>query len=332
MPQVNLSALNGSELRQLLDASRRRGDAAASYSILQEMAARRDGSVDRSRRGSESRLLAVDLAEPAEQDDLPPMPNWRPPSPAAQDRAPEVAVASVSVVEPEAQEPVEMSRPLSLEFDDPGPPRDAVEDLDLRLGLASPKTRARPRGVSLRVFAGFTIGIALGTAFGWWAGGVARDVLPLPGPVQTAALTPARAPPPPVVPIVVEAPAEPAATPPPETSAQPEAQEPVHQAFSEASEPPAPTPSVVVKGCAREPTPADRVICGAPNLQRLQTELRQAYAEALDAHEDRDLLRQRQLAWRDARNTIADPDRLTALYEARIRKLNAATEEARQAR
>ena len=50
MPQINLTALNGPELRQLLDASRRRGDATASYQILQEMAARR-GTAPAPRRG-----------------------------------------------------------------------------------------------------------------------------------------------------------------------------------------------------------------------------------------------------------------------------------------
>jgi uncharacterized protein YecT (DUF1311 family) len=83
-------------------------------------------------------------------------------------------------------------------------------------------------------------------------------------------------------------------------------------------------------GCAAEPTPADRTICGDPELRRLQGELRQAYAEALEAHADRALLRQRQLAWANARDTVSEPDRLARLYEERIRKLNAATAAARQ--
>jgi hypothetical protein len=84
--------------------------------------------------------------------------------------------------------------------------------------------------------------------------------------------------------------------------------------------------------CAAEPTPADRVICGDPNLRRLQRDLRVAYAEALAAHQDRALLRQRQLAWRDARNNIADSERLTWAYEQRIRKLKSATADARRQR
>ena len=76
---------------------------------------------------------------------------------------------------------------------------------------------------------------------------------------------------------------------------------------------------------------ADRAICANEDLQKLQRDLRQAYAKALDAHADRVTLRQRQLAWRDARNAVADPERLAGLYEARIRKLKAATAAARSA-
>lgn len=321
MPQVNLSGLNGAELRQLLDASRRRGDATLSYSILQEMAGRRDGSVERhsfrARRQSGPRLVAVDLGEPAEKDDLPPMPNWRPPSQEVGDEAP-----------PPDAEPAaidEMDRPLSLLSDAPATSPESPDELDLRLHPAGPKARPVRRGVSLRVFAGFTIGIALGTAFGWWAGGVSRNVLPSPAPVQMAAVAPSPAPPPPPAPEVTEPAPEIHAEPAMEAALEPEAKPEPAPAVSE----PPPAAPVAARGCATEPTPADRVICGDPNLQRLQGDLRQAYAEALDAHEDRDLLRQRQLAWRDARNIVSDPDRLTTLYEARIRKLNAATAEAR---
>ena len=38
------------------------------------------------------------------------------------------------------------------------------------------------------------------------------------------------------------------------------------------------------------------------------------------------------LTWRDARNTVEDPARLANLYEARIRKLHAAAEAAREGR
>ncbi|WP_296596124.1 lysozyme inhibitor LprI family protein, partial [Phenylobacterium sp.] len=84
--------------------------------------------------------------------------------------------------------------------------------------------------------------------------------------------------------------------------------------------------------CAGAATPADRVICGDPGLQRLQRDLRRAYAEALAAHEERDVLRARQLAWRDGRSSVTDPARLAALYQQRIRRLDAATADARRSR
>ncbi|HZZ67497.1 MAG TPA: hypothetical protein VFE18_04925 [Phenylobacterium sp.] len=88
------------------------------------------------------------------------------------------------------------------------------------------------------------------------------------------------------------------------------------------------TASAGSKRCAAEPSPADQTICRDPHLQRLQRDLRDAYATALAAHEDRALLREHQLAWADARNAVTDPDKLTQLYEDRIRKLNAATADA----
>ena len=42
MPHVNLSTMSRAELRQLLDSSRQRGEAAVTYQVLQEMAVRRD--------------------------------------------------------------------------------------------------------------------------------------------------------------------------------------------------------------------------------------------------------------------------------------------------
>jgi uncharacterized protein len=94
---------------------------------------------------------------------------------------------------------------------------------------------------------------------------------------------------------------------------------------------PAAVPAVA-NACATQPTPADRTICGDPELRDLQRELRQAYTKALEAHEDRALLRQRQLAWASARDSVTDSDRLARLYEQRIRKLDAATAEARHLR
>lgn len=388
MPQVNLSTLSGVELRQLLDASRRRGDAALSYKVLQEMAVRRDAPAGRrglvTRGVEEPRHIEVELGEPAQDDDLPPMPNWRPParedidaaaSPApgeasdrgrgrrkAQAAAEAASEATMAAEDIDAAPPaLDANRPLSLWDDDPAPFEDEAVDgggEDLRMSRAPagpPKPAYRP---GLRLVVGFALGITVGTALGFWVGEMPRDTparaAPAATPMQTAALAPPPAPiPEPPAPI-------PAATPPtpdaaPEAAAEtpatpPSAQDAAGDANSRAAEPPplapqaeeaarsapiaqrAPERPAAANGCADEPTPADRAICGDRRLRRLQGELRQAYAEALEAHQDRTLLRERQLAWRDARNAVTDPTRLAQLYEARIRKLNAATAEALRAR
>jgi uncharacterized protein YecT (DUF1311 family) len=394
MPQVNLSTLTGQELRRLLDASRGRGDAALSYKVLQEMAARREGNVARtpfmSRRSGEPHFTDVDLDDPlADEDgDLPPLPAWRLPA-----RQPEAVAASPP--EPEAPSAPARSRsrrkasaeaaPVAAANDEPPPPPlDAVrplsrwgdaeppeeeaadnQDWSLRMPPAEPQSPRPPRQTSFRGVTVFALGLLLGAALGWWGARIDRDVLspakPAAAPIQTAALTPPATPVPepsaPAAPIpgaAASSPAEPG----PETSPGPAAGPPPPEpgapapdsSSSSSSSSPSPQPSqsapipsdaevaaaetapAVATGCAAQPTPADREICGDPHLRKLQHELQRAYAQALDAHQDRTLLRQRQLAWRDARNTVTDPDRLAQLYEQRIHKLNAATEAARQQR
>jgi chemotaxis protein histidine kinase CheA len=432
MPQVNLTNVSGQELRQLLDSSRRRGDAALSYRILQEMAARRETPAERrafkGRRPAEPRVVAVEFGDPLDKtEDLPPMPNWRPPShqtvtetemeaspppesalaaaspqPRRSRRAPRpdralamAAAASASFAAeddaPPPSRPLDADRPLSLRDHDPEPIEDEADDPPpLRSGfqpieLGVPKKPPKSRG---RLLAGAVLGVILGAAVGWLGGWLARDGMsrpsrPATAPVQTAALAPLPAP------LQAPAAAEPApdaapgaalgpsdAQPAPQASAPPaspppKAQEPAPVPDGTAMELPAPGAEeaeadaakaakaeraakaaeraraareraalaqaapealpVAVKGCATQPTPADRTICGDARLRRLQADLRRAYDEALAAHEDRALLREHQLAWRDTRSAVADPDRLARLYEARIRKLNAATAEARRA-
>jgi len=416
MPQVNLSTLNGRELRQLLDASRRRGDAALSYQILQEMAARRERPAERgpfmTLRPAEPRLIPVELADPMEHDDLPPMPNWRPPprppsdaapSPPQAEAAPPPAprrsrrkappepvtppkataspdpVPAAAIPEPDPDPPPRLhdERPLTLRDFDPDPPLEEEATYMTTPGLSmqpvelgEPRT-PRPR---FRLVAGLALGAVLGLALGWLGGWLARDAMTRPAaPIQTALLTPAPIPPPPA-----PAPAPAAAAAPPAAEAAPEAPvAPIPQdadaaaaaspKAQEAVPAPAPVPDgaalelpapgaeaeaaatakaersrlardrsastpAVAAGCAAQPTPADRQICGDPELRRLQGELRRAYNAALEAHEDRATLRQRQLAWRDARSDVTDPARLAKLYEDRIRKLNAATAQARRER
>jgi len=404
MPQVNLSTLNGQELRQLLDSSRRRGDAALSYTVLQEMAARREAGGERRpfmlRRPAEPRHVDVELDEAAEtDDDLPPLPNWRPPvrdaeavggaSPPPAPQAPaerrsrrktppppqppaSKAAAPVAALDLESPPPLETHRPLSLWHADAEPPRDDAadaEDPGLRMHLEDKPGRSAPRPPRLGLVAGLALGIPIGLALGWWGAVLVRNApssptAPAAAQVQTAALTPAPAspetPPAPSASAAEPAPevqpAPPAAPPGPDLRAAPitppDAQGPARAPDAAATESPAPAsrsaeadsaadtapPALErparggARACAGAATPADRTICGDPKLQLLQGELRQAYAAALAAHQDRTLLRQRQLAWRDARNSVSDPDRLARLYEERIRKLNAATAAARHAR
>ncbi|MBL8773258.1 MAG: hypothetical protein JNK30_17885 [Phenylobacterium sp.] len=308
MLQVDLSSLSGPELRQLLDSTRSRGQADLSYRILQEMADRRErhardgrGRLLRTRRDVEPRPITLDLGDPLEPRSDP------------------------GLIEPADLPPDEP--PLTLETAEPpsAPARSRT-----------PPARTRPRR-SPWVAAGFAAGLAVGAMVGVGvaeivSGEPPRAEPPVPTNIPAAptrleiAAAPLEAPP------AVDAPAEHPAEPPPAleapsetvsppaTAPEPEPEgAPVHTAEADA----APT-----RSCA-EGTPADQVICETPRLQRLQVDLRRAYARALDAHEDRATLRQRQLAWRDARSEVSDPARLAQLYEQRIRKLNAATLEAR---
>ena len=433
MLQVNLSTLNGPELRRLLDTTRERGEAALTYQILQEMAARREGGGRRGlfqRRPAEERFIAVDLGDPMERkDELPPMPAWRAPPPPEsggstltprgptagppprQSRgrktqaAPAVTpaarpVAKVDVKPPPEPTPAPSARQSRRRKTHAAPavppaalplpkadlestlrprlesePRRIIWDADLepledeaansmdggpRSAPAGQHVPSAPRRFRRGHAAGLAVGAVAGIALGWWIAAITREAPSPPAataapPIRTAAL--ARRPQPapaPVLPAATtpepapEAPPEPAVAAP--TPALPEAPvaAPVTpnvnlKATGEAMElpqvvePPKAKETTTAKGttanaCAARPTPADREICASPKLQRLQRELRRAYAEALQAHQDRALLRERQLAWRDARNTVSDPDRLARLYEQRIRKLNAATAEARRQR
>jgi hypothetical protein len=344
MLNVDLSTLRGQELRQLLDSTRRRGDAAVSYEILQEMAARRQrGEPEPTRRlfgakrPAEPRLIELNLGDPLDPKD------------------PELEEAAAH---PPAIEDWELEAP-----DDDAtylhPP--AHDDYEPEPPPARPRRRWPWLGV------GLTLGLLVGLAVGGWAESVSNQ--PATPPLQIAAATPpAAAAQPAVDPIAVEtetapetppqgaispATAPPAAPPAPQAAAPPPPAAEVAEDTAPVAPPPADTGKPVAKeavvkeaaakdtptgaskatgACAGQPTPADRIICQTPHLQQLQKALRQAYADALDAHQDRDLLREHELAWRDARSPVTEPDKLARLYEERIRKLNAAAAEARAAR
>lgn len=317
MPHVDLSTLSGAELRQLLDTTRARGQAAQSYEILQEMAARREREPGarlkpRRRTRGEPRIIAVDLGDPLERREEPEAP---------------VAAAGEFDFGPFEREPAATDMP--------------AEPLDFRLERPAPPPQPpASRRRAPWAMGAFVAGAALGVAAGWWAadagfGPPAAPPEPSPAEFAAAAAPPeaAAAPPPQTLDVAVVEPAplpEPVAPPIDAVAAAADASDQaVHSPDTgDAPETPPAEGAPAATACAGAVTPADRTICGDPELQRLQKALRQAYAEALDAHAERGLLRQRQLAWRDSRNSVTDPDRLAALYEARIRKLNAATADA----
>jgi hypothetical protein len=356
MPNVNLSTLSGPELRRLLDSARQRGEAALSYRILQEMEARRENGERKGlfpiRRSTEPHTVDVDLGDPLDRDDdddVPPMPYWRAPSqpgeapPPPEIETPETPPPELRRVKspPKPAPEPESEPPLSFRVPEPEPRAEASgEDWELRLNPAASKRAPpppAPRGLRRGLIAGFAVGIAAGVALGWWvwgpSGQAPAPLAPDVPPVQTAALAAPLAPTP--QPAAAPEPApETAPTAPPEIEPTPPASEEAPAAVD--SRPPEPQPEPPLRqeadACASEPTPADRTICGDPQLRELQRQLRRAYSEALDAHQDRALLRQRQLAWASARDGVTDPDRLIELYEQRIRRLDAATEAAREQR
>ena len=359
MPQLDLSTLSGAQLRQLLDSARSRGQATLAYQILQEMAARREGR-EAGRRLDEPRVVALDLGDPLERRDEPEeTPSTAQPFPDDEPALTMDPMAGHGRRQPRRRKAAPPSAPPAAEpsdvwDDDIPPPEPDPEDLPLQLSSTEPaRPPPPPYKPRRRMGAGFVVGIAAGAVagvvLGWGLGETAHDALApavAAGPVQAAALAPA--PPAPVSMVVAEA----APAPAPATQLEPanglplaetgEAMPPadVPEIATETAEAPAPerpkaetvktATAVGGEACAAEPTSADRTICSDPDLRRLQRELRQAYADALEAHEDRALLRERQLAWRDARNEVSEPDRLARLYEARIRKLRAAAAAARQ--
>jgi uncharacterized protein YecT (DUF1311 family) len=317
MLQVDLSSLSGPELRSLLDTTRARGQADLSYRILQEMEARRArepgprGLLKRRRRGP--KVIELNLGDPLE------------PEPDPDDDTPPFSV----VREP----PLEIARPSDAI--DNGPPPERQRKIGFRTGIA--------------------VGVVGGLALGL---GVAEITFQPNAPAATPPIATLLAPQPAVVtapapPAQLQVVADTAPAPPAAAEAAPEAPPtevaenaaPPTDAVATAKEilaPPAeeekapvepPVKTLAVsKACAGQPTPADRIICDDPDLQKLQRELRQAYARALDAHEDRALLREHQLAWADARDSVTDPVKLARLYEQRIRKLDAATADAERQR
>lgn len=362
MPEVDLSTLSGAELRSLLDASRRRGQATQAYQILQEMEARRTpGRRGRRRPAAEAAADAETEADaeprpmrlPSEVDldrSFAPAP---PLAPATDADAPDDAPSADHAASDDAGEP-----PLSLPPRERPPRKRPPRKRPARAAKPPrpPKPARGPRSAWPALT--FAAGLVLGGAVGFAAASDGRFLAAQPptavfpeAPGLRAEQVPPPATPAPAALSVDAVPAPMDATPPAAEAAAPGEAAAASPTPAAEPEPPAPATALATAEPAPAPAaepakaaspqaacvaaaaaPADRVICGDVELRRLQRELQQAYAQALAAHEDRALLRQHQLEWRDARNAITDPQALAQLYEARIRKLNAAAAEARRTR
>lgn len=335
MPDFDLSTLSGPELRSLLDSTRKRGQAAQAYRILQEMDARR-AREPRREGGERPRTISVDLGDPLDRRD--PL-----------DDEPQDAAPPADTFDAELAMALQDRRPARRSTSKPAPkPRRAKREREPSWDEAARPPRAeRRRGWGpLGIAASVALGIVIGA-------GVARETLLAPAtPAATAypqapmlqidnTAPPEAAPSTPIETASLDAPIlettppveEPAAMDAVSASTPASADEPTPDKVEPAPEPvaiSASAPAPAEKACSGPP--ADRLICENPHLQQLQKDLRQAYADALAAHEDRATLRQRQLAWRDARNGVSDADQLARLYQDRIRKLNAATAQARRER
>lgn len=88
--------------------------------------------------------------------------------------------------------------------------------------------------------------------------------------------------------------------------------------------PPARKPKAAkaVSRCRFEPTPAQRILCGSPQLQTADRRLQNAYSRALKAGADRRILEGEQAAWRAMRNSAADRREMAHLYAQRMRELD----------
>jgi uncharacterized protein YecT (DUF1311 family) len=95
---------------------------------------------------------------------------------------------------------------------------------------------------------------------------------------------------------------------------------------------PAPPKAAPPRDACQRATPADRLVCADLGLRLMDVELKEAYIRALNARADPVALGQDQAAWRRARDQVSDPDRLERLYDQRIRELDAVATAARTGR
>ena len=338
MPEIDLSALSGPELRRLLKVAHARGNGSLADRLEWEIAARGAGGV-----APEGALPPPPLPQ---DDGDEPFYRMRTPDaePLAIERRAEVASSRTSGL-PLVGLGVVAGCLLS------GAAFWGLTKIDLpRFDLAKLMERPpapAPRAMTVRpapVPAAAPPGadqVAAALAPGPFpsrpepAPPVAQPAPPAPAPVAAAveAVAPAAKLPPVEV---AKAPPKPA---PPKTAVaktetpvvKKEAPPPAAIKLAKAEPAPPRKPPPARDACGRA-TPADRLVCGDLGLRLLDVELKEAYIRALNARADPVTLGRDQAAWRHARDGVSDPDRLEGLYDQRIRELDAVAAAARSGR
>ena len=172
------------------------------------------------RRAAEPRHIEVEFDDPSDDDDdIPPMPNWRPP--AHQGEAPAFLRPA------DEPPPLEDDPPFTLGDADPEPFEDEAayaKDSGPRFRPVELGGRTAPKGGRFRLFAGLALGAPVGIALGWLGGWLARDGMtrigsPAAAQIQMAALAPRPGPAP------MPSTAEPTPIAAPESDAAPSSQE-----------------------------------------------------------------------------------------------------------
>jgi len=181
----------------------------------------------------------------------------------------------------------------------------------------------RPRRGALALVASGAVAV-IAAALGW---GLTLQA-PQPAPRAMVARVTAPAPALPAPAPAIETPA-PAATPAPDIV---EAAAPaVVKAAAATRAAPAAADPAKHNACLDLPTPGERLVCGYPSLASQDRRLIAAYDRAVAAGVENRIIDREQNDWLNARNRISDRAVLGDLYEQRIRDLEVAEEQARNA-
>ena len=82
--------------------------------------------------------------------------------------------------------------------------------------------------------------------------------------------------------------------------------------------------------CAKARTKVEYLICGNPELSKLDEDLSAAYSKALNGNVDPAALKQQQREWMKERNKCVDSECVRTKYQDRIANLGSAASEASQ--